>query len=53
MICLQCGKVSKKTEVYNGIPIGTCPDGHRTGQLPEGEFQERIEGDLDFLEKAS
>jgi hypothetical protein len=47
MKCLQCGKAAKETEVYQGIPIGTCEDGHRTGATPEAEVEQG------WLEKAS
>lgn len=33
MICLQCRKsASENGEVFNGVKIRECVDGHRTGQ---------------------
>lgn len=53
MKCLQCGKPAKHTENYQGIPIGTCEDGHRTGSIDAPlEAQSEVDG-LDWLRKAS
>lgn len=55
MICLQCGKAAEQTEVHDGIPIGTCEDGHRTGKALEGQYQaqapEIMEGSWADIEK--
>jgi hypothetical protein len=56
MICLQCGKDAKHTEDYDGVAIGTCEDGHRTGLAPRGKYNEsRIEPviEWDEIKKAS
>lgn len=41
MICLQCGKPAPQTEIHDGIPIGTCEAGHRTGRALEGQYQDQ------------
>ncbi len=52
MKCYECDKEAFKTEVYNEIDIGLCPDGHRTGLCPK-DILEGLPRDLisvDWLE---
>lgn len=66
MICLQCGQAAIHTEDYDGIPIGTCDQGHRTGKelresivKPEGlefvlaSWEEAERRAIELLKKAS
>lgn len=56
MICLYCKKDAEHLEDYDGIPIGVCVDGHRTGldlrpalEIPDG--LEVVKVDWDEAEK--
>lgn len=37
MKCLQCGQEAKPSEIYDGIQLYECKDGHRTGIIPENQ----------------
>ena len=41
--CLYCGLPVKKAEIYNGIDIYICDDGHRTGYTKEKPKDNRLE----------
>ncbi len=65
MTCYQCNKPAVFTEVYDGVDIGVCPDGHRTGldlrPALEGSTKDIVDVDwfevekqlIDRLKKAS
>ena len=37
--CIECGQLSQPTEVYNGIQIYECPNGHRWGIVPSTDVE--------------
>ncbi len=37
MKCLECGLEAETRETYQGIPVYTCPVGHRTAWIEDSK----------------